>query len=122
MDLLLRREPFERVAAWALREAQVIHAPHLLDVEVVQALRRLEAAGAIDARRGREALEDLNLLRLVRHPHAPLLDRMWAMRHNLTAYDALYVALAEVLDAPLVTTDRRLASAPGHDARVEVCA
>lgn len=122
MDLLLRREPFERVAAWALREAQVIHAPHLLDVEVVQALRRLEAAGAIDARRGREALEDLNLLRLVRHPHAPLLDRMWAMRHNLTAYDALYVALAEVLDAPLVTTDGRLASAPGHAARVEVCA
>lgn len=55
----------------------------------------------------------------MRHPHTALLSRVWSLRHNLSAYDALYIALAESLEAPLVTLDRRLAKAPGHDARVE---
>ncbi len=69
--------------------------------------------------RGAEALEDLASARISKYPHTPLVARIWELRGNLTAYDAAYVALAEVLDAPLVTTDGRLAQAPGHRARVE---
>ena len=104
----------------ALAPGRVLHAPHLLDVEVAQVLRRLERAGAVGERRAGEALDDLRALRLVRHEHLPLLTRAWALRHNLSAYDALYVALAEGLGAPLLTLDRRLADAPGHGAEVRV--
>lgn len=120
IELLLRREGWEGVAALTLGPNQVLHAPHLLDVEIAQVLRRFERLGIIDAKRAEQALEDLRSLRLVRHPHAPLLDRVWALRHNLSAYDALYVALAEGLAAPLVTLDRRIADAPGHGADVRV--
>ncbi len=101
---------------------ETLHAPHLLDVEVLQVVRRLEAAGTLPPGRGRDALRDLRDLRLVRYPHETLLDRAWALRKNLGAYDAMYVALAEGLDAPLVTTDRKLAAAPGHRARIKLCA
>ena len=84
--------------------------------------RRLERAGTLAAGPAIEALHDLRDLRLVRHGHWALIDRAWTLRHNLTMYDAVYVALAEALEAPLVTTDRRLASAPGHDAEVRLCA
>lgn len=97
-----------------------MHAPHLLDIEFTQVMRRFEQSGSVSSARAVEALEDLGSLRLIRHGHSPLLERVWAVRHNLTAYDALYVALAEALGAPLVTTDRRLAAAPGHGARVIV--
>jgi predicted nucleic acid-binding protein len=100
--------------------SQQWHAPHLLDVEAAQTLRRLVAAGRLPATRASEAFEDLTDLALVRYPHEWLLGRMWELRQNLTAYDAVYVALAEALDAPLVTCDRRIAAAPGHHARVEV--
>jgi predicted nucleic acid-binding protein len=103
-----------------LAQGEVLHAPHLIDVEVTQVLRRLELAQVLEGARAKQALEDLRALRLVRHPHAALLDRVWSLRHNVTAYDALYLALSEALDAPLVTTDRRLAAAPGHEARVIV--
>jgi predicted nucleic acid-binding protein len=96
-----------------------LHAPHLMDVEVAQVLRRYQATGAIDDTRGREALEDLGDLDVARYPHDPLLLRVWQLRANLTAYDAVYVALAEALGAPLLTRDRRIASVPGHRARVE---
>jgi predicted nucleic acid-binding protein len=96
------------------------HAPHLLDVEVAQALRRLVAAGHVSATRANEALEDLTDLPLVRYPHDWLLRCIWELRHNLTAYDAAYVALAEALDSPLVTCDGRIRAAPGHHARVEL--
>jgi predicted nucleic acid-binding protein len=108
------------VAALTLGPNQVLHAPHLLDAEIVQVLRRFERLGIIDAKRAQQALEDLRALRLVRHPHEPLLDRIWALRHNLSAYDALYVALAEGLAAPLVTLDQRIADAPGHRADIRV--
>jgi predicted nucleic acid-binding protein len=97
-----------------------LHAPHLLDVEVAQVLRRYARDGIITAQRGQEALEDLSDLSLYRYPHDFLMQRVWELRPNLTAYDAVYVALAEVVNAPLVTCDAKIASAPGHHAFVEV--
>ena len=78
------------------------------------------SAGEIDDRRGREAMADLADMPIRRYPHDVLLPRVWDLRHNLTAYDAAYVALAEALDAPLVTRDRRLARAAGHGADIEL--
>ena len=100
-------------------ERESLHAPHLVDLEVAQALRRYAASGQISGDRGREALNDLAALRLVRWPHDALIPRIWTLRENLTAYDAAYVALAEALDAPLLTRDRRLAASSGHRAKVE---
>ena len=97
-----------------------LHAPHLLDVEVAQVLRRYVRDKAITARRGQEALEDLGDLPLNRYPHDFLIPRVWELRATLTAYDAIYVALAELLDAPLLTCDGRIASAPGHHANVDL--
>jgi predicted nucleic acid-binding protein len=95
-------------------------APHLLDIEVVAAWRRLYSAGGLDDRRVELALADLLALRLRRVPHGPLLERCWQLRHNLTAYDALYVALAEQTGTVLLTADQRLATAPGVACTVEV--
>ena len=94
--------------------------PHLLDVEVAQVLRRYIRDKTFAAQRGREALEDLGDLPLNRYPHDFLIPRVWELRATLTAYDAVYVALAELLDAPLLTCDGKIASAPGHHASVEV--
>jgi len=99
---------------------ETLHAPHLLDLEVTQVLRRYCASGEMSAARAEEALSDLASLGVNRYPHDLFLPRVWELRHNVTAYDAAYVALAEELSAPLLTRDRRLASAPGHDAVVEV--
>jgi predicted nucleic acid-binding protein len=96
-----------------------LHAPHLIDLEVAQVLRRYVRSGATSAERGAEALSDLVDFPLTRYPHHVLLTRIWQMRHGLTAYDAAYLALAEALDAPLVTRDRALARAGSH-VRVEV--
>ena len=100
--------------------SESLHVPHLLDIEVAQVLRRYVREKTIPAQRGREALEDLNGLPLSRYPHDFLITRVWELRSTLTAYDAVYVALAEALDAPLLTCDRRLASASGHSADVEI--
>ena len=97
-----------------------LHAPHLIDIEVVSVLRKVTIQGAVDRRRAELALRNLHDLHLTRHAHALQLPRLWALRSNLSPYDAAYVALAEFLDAPLVTRDRRLAAAPGHAARIEV--
>ena len=97
-----------------------LHAPHLLDIEVAQVVRRFAASGEIDGERGRTALSDLAEFPLRRYPHDLLLPRVWELRSNLTAYDAVYVALAEALDAPLLTRDRRVAAAAGHQAQVEL--
>jgi len=102
--------------------AGAMHAPHLIDVEIVHALRRLVAAGRLSAVRAEEALTDFSDLALVRHPHQPFLWRIWELRDQLTAYDAAYVALAETLDAPIVTCDRRAASSRGHRARFDLVA
>jgi len=106
------------VADAVFRPGEVLHAPHLIDAEIAQVLRRLTSAGHLPAPRATEAFDDLRALRLVRHSHLPLLDRVWGLRANLSAYDGLYIALAESLDSPLVTLDERLARAPGHTAAV----
>jgi len=98
----------------------LLHVPHLLDVEIAQVLRRYVREKIITASRGEEALQDLHDLPLNRYPHDILMPRVWELRAVLTAYDAVYVALAELLDAPLVTCDHRIALAPGHRAAVEV--
>lgn len=95
-------------------------APHLVDVEYLHVLRRLTATGALTDERADDARASFAELPLERYPHQGLTERMWALRRNLTAYDAAFVVLAEVLDAPLLTLDGRLAAAPGHRAQVEV--
>ncbi len=99
-----------------------LHGPHLIDTEVLHALRRMTMNGTISNERATDARSDLADLTLVRYPHQPLSDRVWELRHNLTAYDATFIALAETLDAPLITCDTRLAAAPGHTAHVELFA
>jgi predicted nucleic acid-binding protein len=97
-----------------------LHAPHLLDLEVGQVLRRLAREGMVSAPRTEQAIQDLVDLRVTRYPHFSLLPRIWQLRHNLTAYDAVYVVLAETIAAPLITRDARVKSASGHTARIEL--
>jgi len=97
-----------------------LHAPHLIDIELLHALRRLTMKGQLSEDRAADARTDFGELSLVRYPHGNLADRIWELRHNLTAYDAAYIALSEILEVPLITCDAALASAPGHTARVEV--
>lgn len=99
---------------------EALAAPHVIDLEVVSAWRRLLAAGNLDERRVELALADLASLRLERAPPAPLLARCWELRHNITVYDAAYVALAELMGVHLLTGDSRLANAPGTQCNVEV--
>jgi predicted nucleic acid-binding protein len=119
LEALLRTPAAEAVEERLFGGGETLHAPHLLDVEVAQVIRRYAAAGEIDAERGRAALADLDDFPLRRYSHGVLLPRVWELRSNLTAYDAIYVALAEALEAPLLTRDRRLARAAGHRARIE---
>jgi predicted nucleic acid-binding protein len=120
LEALLRTPAAKAVERWLFDAEQTLHAPHLLDVEVAQVIRRYAANGEIDDERGRAALADLADFPLHRYPHDFLLPRIWDLRNNLTAYDAVYVALAEALEAPLLTRDRRLAAAAGHYARIEL--
>jgi predicted nucleic acid-binding protein len=94
--------------------------PELADLEVVSVLRRQMAVGTLDARRADLALDDLAALPARRAPHRPLLRRCWELRNNLTVYDAAYVALAETMQAALLTADRRLAAAPGSRCTIEI--
>ncbi len=96
-----------------------LHAPHLIDVELLHALRRLTRREEISAERAEAVREDFHDLAVVRYPHVDLLDRMWQLRDTITAYDAAFVALSEALDVPLVTVDARLAGASGHAATIE---
>ena len=119
-ELLLQTRRGAGVERRLYRRDEVLHAPHLLDVEVLSALRRLVHGGHVRAGRAKEAIEDLALLPVLRHGHVDLAARVWKLRQNVTAYDAVYLALAESLDATLVTCDRPLSTAPGHSARVEL--
>lgn len=120
LELLLRTPAAPDIESRLFAPDLTWHAPHLLDVEVAQVLRRYHLAGDITADRGREALQDFSNLPIVRYPHFLFLDRIWELRDDITAYDAAYVALAEALTAPLITRDARLAAAPGHGASIDV--
>ncbi len=99
---------------------ETLHAPHLIDLEVAQVLRRYVSSGEMSATRGLEAIQDFLDLSITRYPHDLFLTRIWELRNNITAYDAAYVALAEALMVPLLTRDSRLASIPNHKARIEL--
>jgi predicted nucleic acid-binding protein len=120
LELLLQTSLGARVEARLFGEEDELHAPHLLDVEIAQGLRRLVRTGEVASGRAEEAIADLADLDLHRHAHLDLLDRAWKLRDNISAYDAMYVALAEAIAAPIITCDSPLAKAPGHRARIEV--
>lgn len=120
LELLLGTEAGARAALRLLDPAETLHAPHLLDVEVANAVRRYSLSGDLDGPRAERAIADLLDLPLHRHPHGALLHRALELRRSISAYDAVYVALAEALDATLVTRDRRLQRAHGHRARIEL--
>jgi predicted nucleic acid-binding protein len=119
LEALAARDPAAGLVE-RLAEDGDLHAPHLIDTEILHALRRMLRRGQISEERAHDARTDFAELTLVRYPHEPLNDRVWQLRENVTAYDATFVALAEALDVPLVTCDARLAAAPGHRARVEL--
>jgi predicted nucleic acid-binding protein len=104
----------------ALEASERMHAPHLLDVDVTQVLRRLVQRKEVTAARAEQALDDLSKLVIERHEHQPLVSRVWQLRDSISAYDGVYVALAEALDAPLLTCDAKLAGAHGHHATIEL--
>lgn len=117
VDYLLER----RHGPWVeerLRDDGDVHGPHLLDVEVVNVLRNLELRGFLPTADALRALDDYVEFDVARYSHLPLLGRIWALRAHVTAYDAAYIALSELLDAPLVTTDARLARTHGHRAQI----
>ena len=119
LEFLLQTPLGGRVEARIFRDGDELHTPHLADVEVVQALRRLARIGEVSAARASEAIADLADFDLHRHAHLDLLGRAWRVRNNVTAYDAMY-ALAEAIEAPLVTCYGPLARALGQRASIEV--
>ena len=120
VEVLLNKRSGKRLAHRFGDPDETLHAPHLIDLEVAQTIRRYEATGEMSPDRAQQALSVFAQMPLERHAHWPFVDRIWELRRNLTAYDAAYVALAEGLGAPLLTCDRSLASAPGHLAVVEL--
>jgi len=120
LELLLRGPVCRAIEDRLLSDAGTLSAPHLLDVEVSQVLRRYWISGQLAEERGREAMADLEDFPVERYPHSALLSRIWQLRDNVTAYDAAYVALAEALDAPLITRDKKLARSSGHSATIEI--
>lgn len=120
VDWLLQTTAGQRIEHRIFSAKESLHAPHLLDIEVTQVLRRLVREGAVSANRASEAVQDLLDLQLIRYPHFVLLPRIWQLRQNLSAYDAAYIGLAERLRAPLITRDKRLAAAPGNAAVIEL--
>jgi predicted nucleic acid-binding protein len=120
LEFLLQTTLGARVEARLFRDDDELHVPHLVDVELAQGLRRLVRTGEVTSVRAEEAIADLVDLDLHRHAHVDLLGRAWALRDNITAYDAMYVALAEAIDAPLVTCDNPLARSRGHRVHIEV--
>ena len=120
VDWLLLTPEGQQIDRRIFSSSESLHAPHLLDIEVAQVMRRLTRDRVISAQRAGEAMQDLLDARIARYPHTLVLPRVWELRYNLSAYDAAYVALAETLNAQLITRDSRLASTPGHSATIEL--
>jgi predicted nucleic acid-binding protein len=120
IDWLLQTAVGQKIESRIYSRGESLHAPHLLDLEVVQVLRRLVRESAVTAPRADQVIQDLLDLRLTRYPHFVFLPNIWRLRHNLSAYDAAYVALTESLGATLITRDARLASALARGPRVEL--
>jgi len=120
VDWLLQTPAGQRIEKRIYSHHETLHAPHLLDLEVTQVLRRLVEQEKVSAHRANEAVGDLLDLRITRYPHFVFLARIWQLRHNVSAYDAAYIVLAENLEAVLITRDGRLAGASGHAAAIEL--
>ncbi len=120
VDWLLQTPAGRRIEGRIYERNETLHTVHLLDVEFAQVMRRLVREGSLARQRAEEAMDDLIALRVTRYAPVLLLNRIWRLRQNLSAYDAAYVALAEELEAPLITRDQRVAAAPGHGATIEV--
>ena len=120
VDWLLQTAAGQSIEKRIYSRNETLHAPYLLDLEVTQVLRRLALQRVVPVIRADEAVRDLLDLRITRYPHFVLLPRIWQLRHNLSAYDAAYIVLAEKLGAALVTREARLASASGHAAAIEL--
>ena len=120
IDWLLQTPAGQLIEQRIYARNDTLHTVHLLDVEVAQVLRRLVRAGTVTRKRAEEAMEDLIALRVTRYAPVMFLHRIWRLRENLSSYDAAYVALAEELQAPLITRDTRISAAPGHTAVTEV--
>ncbi len=118
IDLFLQTSPAATIAHILFAPGQTLHAPHIIDFEVAQVFRRYALAQEISSDRGQAVLSELAIFPMQRHAAGILLPRIWALRNNLTAYDAAYVALAEALGAELVTRDQNLAASSGHHARI----
>ena len=120
IEFLLNTARGRQVGARLADDAEVVHAPHLIDIEIAHVLRRYVLDGTLDEGHAGRTLRYWRQLDVERYSHEPFLDSVWRLRDNVTAYDAIYVALAEALGEPLVTADRRLARSPGLNARVEL--
>ena len=120
VDWLLQTAAGQRIESRIFAGAESLHAPHLIDLEVAQVLRCLVQQGLLTSSRADEALCDLLALRISRYPHSVLMPQIWRHRDHLSAYAGAYVVLAEQLGATLLTRDQRLASAPGHSAKIEL--
>ncbi len=119
-ELLLRGPHEQRLIELVLSEGASVHAPDLVSVEVTHVIRRKAVTGEISVQRADEIREDLADLPMHCYPSRPLLDRAWALRDNITVYDALYVALAEALEATLVTADHALARAAARTSAISI--
>jgi predicted nucleic acid-binding protein len=122
VDILIKAPVARRLFDRLFRSGDRLHAPHAIDLEVAHAIRRLWRRGLVVDQDVADMASAYLRFDIERHVHRPLLHRVWDLRYNITAYDAAYVALAESLDAPLVTRDARLARSSGHAARIEYIA
>jgi predicted nucleic acid-binding protein len=120
IDWLLQTAVGKQIEERIYSRGESLHAPHLLDLEVAQVLRRLVREGAVSAPHADQAIQDLLDLRVTRYPHFVFLPHIWRLRDNFSAYDAAYVALTEKLGATLITRDARLASASARVASIEL--
>lgn len=120
VELLLNTAAGKRLATRLTDDSEVVHAPHLIDLEITQVLRRYTRHGTLNAQSGALALARWRDLDVQRYSHEPFLDRIWQLRDTVTAYDAVYVALAEALSTVLVTGDRRLVGSSGVNVAIEL--